>query len=213
MDNKLFPKTSLFDQISFLMVGAITTIVAVLDMAYLFTWPIPPIDFGSALIWLSIAYFAGHLIHTISNAIRDIPLLPLLDWEATPRYMLHEQRLLEEARDYFKQGQHDEKQDYLWNLCYMFAIGKDMTSQIETFSAYYNLYRGWFTTFLLESLFLGSLLVIAYTPTTLLFFLLSVMGTLLFYRRAKRFWQYLNDKVFGIFTIFKAEKEWDDARR
>lgn len=213
MDNKLFPKTSLFDQISFLMVGAIATIVAVLDMAYLFTWPIPTIDFGSALAWLAISYFAGHLIHTISNVIRDVPLLPLLDWEATPRYIPHEQRLLDEARNYFKQEQHDETHDYLWNLCYMFAIGKDITSQVETFSAYYNLYRGWFTTFLLESLILGFLMVTAYTPTTLLLFVLSTIGTLLFYRRAKRFWQYLNDKVFGIFTIFKAEKEWDDARR
>ena len=205
MDHKLFPRTSLFDQISFLMVGAIATIITVLDVAYMFTMPLPVIDLGSALAWLAIAYFAGHLIQILSNAIRDIPLIPLLDWEATPSYLPHEKKLFEEARVYFKQNDQEHKADYLWNICYMFAIGKDATGQVETFSAYYNLYRGWFTTLLLEAILLGYLSVVAYTPTVLAFFLLSLLGSFLFYRRAKRFWQYLNDKVFGIFTIIKAE--------
>ncbi|EKD23840.1 MAG: hypothetical protein ACD_81C00168G0004 [uncultured bacterium] len=201
MDTKTFPKTSLFDQISFLMVGAIATIVIVFNMVYFFTMPIPTVDLGSALVWLVISYFLGHVIHGISNAIRDIPIIPLLDWESKLAYLPHEALLLKEAESYFEQPYQEKKPDHLWSLCYIFATAKDTTSQVETFSAYYNLYRGWFTTLLIETLFLSYFLVFSYTHAMLAVWILSIAIAVLMYRRAKRFWQYLHDKVFGIFLI------------
>lgn len=206
MDTKSFPKTSLFDQISFLMVGAIAMTLIIGNAWYFFTLPLPVIDFGSVLAWLILSYFMGHLIQVASNVLRDIPMIPLLDWESNVAFLPYEQELLKEAEEYFKTPAHKERPDHLWNLCYILGMTKDSASQVETFSAYYNLYRGWFMAFFIETLFLLYFLITAYTHGTLWMTLFSAITALLFYRRAHRFWQYLRDKVFGIFTIVRLQK-------
>ena len=183
------------------MVGAIATIVVIADIYYFVAFPLPTIDLGSALIWLAIAYFAGHIVHTISNAIRDISIIPLLNWETKPTYLPHEKRVLEDIQSRFTKHPEEIPADYLWNLCYVFAMGQDGAGQVENFSAYYNLYRGWFTIFLLETIALGAATAFYHSSIVFTFGILSAISTILFYRRTKRFWQYLNDKVFGIVTI------------
>ncbi len=202
METKPLPKTSLFDQISFLMVGAIATTLVAFDAFYYYSIHIPEITFGSAIAWIAIAYFAGHYMQVVANLIAKIPLSRLLKWERRLTYMEYEREILEEMKTYIDvKDKHNERPDFIWNLCYMLATIKDQTGQIEIFAGYYNLYRGWFISFFLEAIFLSYSLVMSPSRTTTLLLVTSLIIAIMFYNRAHRFWQYLRDKVFGIVML------------
>lgn len=202
MDTKLIPKTSLFDQISFLMVGAIATALVAFDLNHYFSIRFPEITFGSTVVWVVASYFAGHFTQVTSNFLAKIPLLGLLHWEARLTYMEYEREILEEMKSYIEvKDKHNERPDFIWNLCYMLAATKDPTGQIEAFAGYYNLYRGWFISFFLEALFLLSMFAIIPSRTTALLLIASFVISFMFYRRAHRFWQYVRDKVFGVVML------------
>lgn len=190
----------LFDQISFLLVGAIALLVGVFNAWYFFDFSLPELTLGSVLVWLAISYFAGHLIHAFSNLIRDF--FKAFNWENIEKYQGHEIELLEKAEKHFDiKFPEKEKLTNLWSLCYVLTNMKDGARQVEMFSAYYNLYRGWYVVFLIEAAFIVPFLIIYRNSAVVLMFLLSIFIAFLFYRRTKKFWQYLRDKVFGLFII------------
>ncbi len=202
METKLIPKTSLFDQISFLMVGAIATALVAFDLNHYFSIQFPEITFGSAIVWAALAYFAGHFTQVTSNFIAKIPILSLLKWENRLTYMEYEHEILEEMKSYIDvKDKHNERPDFIWNLCYMLAATKDPTGQIEAFAGYYNLYRGWFISFFLEALFLLYMLITVPSRATTVLFIISIVVSVMFYKRAHRFWQYVRDKVFGVVML------------
>lgn len=186
------------------MAGAIATLLLFMDMVMFASGEWPEMTLASAAVWIAVAYFVGHLLQMLANVIRDIRFIPLLDWETHDKFLPHEMQLLEQARMMFEAKHLDVEQ--LWNLCYMFASSKDTTNQVETFSAYYNLYRGWFMAFLLQTGVFLFAAAATQEPGWLIFAVLSLAITILLYRRAKRFFQYLRDKVFGIFTIVTTSK-------
>ena len=202
MDTKIIPKTSLFDQISFLMVGAIATALIACDLYYYFSIPLPEITIGSAVLWIALAYFAGHFTQVTSNFLAQIPFLKLLRWETRLSYMEYEHEILDEMRSYIDvKDKHNERPDFIWNLCYMLAATKDPTGQIEAFAGYYNLYRGWFISFFLEALFLLYMFIAAPSRPTAIALVVSLVMAFMFYKRAHRFWQYVRDKVFGVVML------------
>lgn len=201
MENKIFSKFNLYDQLGYLMVGAIVLLLFVFNATYFFQATIPPFNLDTFLAWFVVAYFLGHLIQGIANFINSIKLLRFLILEDKENFDDKQKEVLGQAKDYFGLQKQDENR--LWNFCYMFASAKDITGQVQVFNSYYSLYRGWLIVFILESLFLLYFLISAYDWKTLLLFLTSVFLAIIFYRRSKRFWNYTRDKVLETFVIVK----------
>lgn len=204
MENKLFLKFSFYDQIGYLMVGAITVFVVLFNAFYFFSFDIPTFDLDSFLIWLVVIYFSGHFVQGIANLISDIPLLKRLIREEKGDFEDNEKEILQKAGQYFDVEQKSEEK--LWNLCYTLASAKDITGQVQAFNAYYGLYRGWFVTFFLQSLFLFYFLVTSCSFSVLILLLASIFFTFLFHRRMKRFWKNLRKKVLETFIVLKTFK-------
>lgn len=201
MENKIFSKFNLYDQIGYLMVGAIVLLLFVLDATYFFKVIVLPFNLDTFLVWFIIAYFMGHFMQGIANLINSIKFLRLLIPENKENFDEGQQEVLDEAKEYF--GLQKQDKNRLWNFCYMFASAKDITGQVQSFNSYYSLYRGWLVTFILESLFLLYFLISAYKLETLLLFLTSVFLFIIFYKRSKRFWNYTRNKVLETFIVVR----------
>lgn len=201
MENKIFSKFNLYDQIGYLMVGAIVLLLFTFNANYFFQAIIPLFSLNTFLVWFIVAYFLGHFIQGIANLINNIKLLRFLIPENKENFDEKQKEVLEKAKEYFGLQKQDE--NGLWNFCYMFASAKDITGQVQAFNSYYSLYRGWLIVFILESLFLLYFLISAYDWKTLWLFLISVFLAIIFYRRSKRFWNYTRNKVLETFIVVK----------
>jgi len=192
MQKQLLSKFNVYDQVGYLLVGAISLIVLYLDSLF-FDFRFPKFDLNSSIIWLIVTYFLGHVIQSIANIIIK---------EKKEDFNEKEKKILEIAKEFFEIKNLSERE--VWNLCYMMAFAKDITGQISTFNAYYSLYRGWFVIFVLESLFLLLLNIFKwFNFTYLILFLISNFLTILFFRRKKRFYSYLKIKVLQTFILLR----------
>jgi len=204
MEQKVFSKFNVYDQIGYLMVGSIAIFVFIFNINCFYGYYIPVFNLENSLIWLVAAYFAGHLLQGMANLISDIPLLHYLIHEDKVNFDEKERVVLKQARNYFGLDKQDDNE--IWNICYMFASAKDITGQVQSFNAYYSLYRGWFVIFVLESLFLFGHLAVSFSYQKLYLLLLSIFLSLIFYRRSRRFWKYTRAKVLETFVIVKILK-------
>jgi hypothetical protein len=201
MEQKVFSKFNLYDQIGYLMVGAVALLLIVFNGSYFFQATFPLLNIDNFLAWFIVAYFLGHLIQGIANLITDIEQLRFLIPESKSDFDETEKEILQQAKEYFKlEKQNDSK---LWNLCYMFANAKDLTGQVQAFNSYYSLYRGWFVIFCLETIFIVPFFAISFSWTTLVIFLISLLFTIIFRRRLTRFWNYTRNKVLETFIVVK----------
>lgn len=201
MENKIFSKLNIYDQIGYLMVGAIVLLLFVFNATYFSQAIIPPFSLDTFLAWFIAAYFLGHLTQGIANFINSIKLLRFLVPENKENFDDKQKEVLQQAKEYFGLQKQDESR--LWNFCYMSACAKDISGQVQAFNSYYSLYRGWLIVFIFESLFLLYFLISAYDRKTLLLFLTSVFLGIIFYRRSKRFWNYTRNKVLETFVVVK----------
>ena len=201
IEQKIFSKFNIYDQIGYLMVGAIALFVLIFNGVYFFHLAIPLFDTSTFLVWFIAAYFFGHLAQGIANLINSIKPLRFLVMENKENFDDKQKEVLQQAKKYF--GLQKQDKGRLWNFCYMFASAKDITGQVQAFNSYYSLYRGWLVAFLLESLFLLYFLISVHDRKTLLLFLTSILFTIIFYRRSKRFWNYTRNKVLETFVIVK----------
>lgn len=201
MEQKIFSKFNVYDQIGYLMVGAVALLLLVFNAAYFFQATIPSFNLDNFLAWFVVAYFCGHLIQGIANLINSIKPLRFLVPENKEDFDDKQKEILQQAKEHFGLQKQDENR--LWNLCYMFASAKDITGQVQGFNSYYSLYRGWLVAFILESLFSLYFLLSAFNWNIFLLFLTSVFLAVIFYRRSKRFWNYTRNKVLETFIIVK----------
>lgn len=192
MENKIFSKFNLYDQIGYLMVGAVVLLLLVFNASYFFQATTPPFNLDTFLVWFIVAYFLGHLIQGIANLINSIKLLRFLLPEDKENFDDKQKEVLGQAKEYFELQKQDESR--LWNFCYMFASAKDITGQVQAFNSYYSLYRGWLIVFILEALFLLYLLISNYDWKTLLLFITSVFLAIIFIE---------DQSVFGIIQEIK----------
>lgn len=204
-ENKLFSKFNIYDQIGYLMVGAIFLLVFIFNLFYFFHINIPQFNLDNFLAWLVIVYFLGHVVQGIANMINELKVLNFLIPEKKEEYSEEDIEMLQQAREYFGLEKQDEKG--LWNLCYMLTSAKDITGQIQSFNAYYSLYRGWFIAFIMESIFLLSyFLILSRDIFSLICLIVSIILCFIFYKRSKRFFSYLRTKVLQSFIIIKKLK-------
>ena len=66
MNQQIFSKFNVYDQIGYLLVGSIGLLVIYLD-AVLLSYEFPKFDLKTAIIWLIVAYFLGHVIQAVAN--------------------------------------------------------------------------------------------------------------------------------------------------
>jgi len=194
MEQQIFSKFNVYDQVGYLLVGAICLLVLYLD-AILLNLRFPKFDLNIIIIWFIVAYFLGHIIQAIANVFIK---------EKKEVFNEQEKRILKIAEEFFGIKELSDRE--LWNLCYMTSLAKDITGQISSFNAYYSLYRGWLVIFAIESLFF---FVYALLFFSLLRFICVIISFLLFtlcYRRSKKFYKYLRTKVLQTFLIIKSLK-------
>ncbi len=201
MEQKVFSKFNIYDQIGYLMVGAVALLTLVFNAVYFFQVTIPPFNLDTFLAWFIAAYFIGHLVQGIANSVNGIKLLKFIIAENKEDFNDGQKEILQQAKEYFNLQKQD--QNKLWSLCYMFASAKDITGQVQSFNSYYSLYRGWLIVFTIETLFLLYFLIFAYSQIVLTLFIFSLICSFIFYKRSKRFWIHTRNKVFETFVIVK----------
>ena len=189
--NQIFSKFNLYDQVGYLLVGAITLLVVYVDFVLLDT-KFPDFNATTIPVWLIVSYFFGHLIQAVAN---------LVIREKKGEFSDSEKSILQEAKLYF--GLEKAADSEVWNLCYMLASAKDVTGHVQTFNAFYSLYRGWFVVFAIETLFIVGYTIHSYATTKLIILLLSLALAVLFYRRLRRFNGYFRDKVLQTFLLVR----------
>jgi len=194
MNQQIFSKFNVYDQIGYLLVGAIGLLVLYLDTVLL-NYKFPKFDLTTAIIWLIVAYFLGHVIQAVANVFIK---------EKKEDFNEQEKEILKTAKEFF--GIKDLSEGEIWNLCYMIALAKDITGQINSFNAYYSLYRGWLMIFTIESAFLLVSVILCFNLPTMIWLIVSSLLVVLFYRRSKRFYNYLRAKVLQTFLIIKTLK-------
>lgn len=183
------------------MVGGVSFFVIAINLTLFSGLKLPTFDLNNFLIWLIGAYFLGHFIQGLANIINKIPLLKLLVSEKKKDFSPKELIILKDAAKFFDIK--DQENSFVWNICYMLSTAKDITGQIQSFNAYYSMYRGWLVIFLAESVYLGYVLIHFKNMVALLPLFLSVFLVIVFYMRSARFWQYLRDKVLQTFVVIK----------
>lgn len=197
MESKIFSKFNVYDQIGYLLVGSIALLVVIFDLFLLGKQSFVP-DFTTQnfLAWFIIAYFLGHIMQAIAN---------IFIRENKTDFSDSEKEILEKARGYFGIDKQSLNEIYL--LCYMFSFAKDITGQVQSFNAYYSLYRGWFVVFGLNSFFaLSQFLSNWFSLLHTSIFVFSLLLAWLFYKRSKRFYSYLKGKTLQTFIIISKNK-------
>jgi len=189
--NQIFSKFNLYDQIGYLLVGSIALMLAYVDFS-VFNVSFPNFNLTNLPLWVVVAYFLGHVIQAVAN---------ILIREKKEDFDESEKEILDLARKYFSTEKGTDGE--VWNLCYMLASAKDVSGQIQSFNAYYSLYRGWFIVFAVESLLIAAFTLYSFNLPKIVFLLISSITAILFYRRLKRFYVYLRSKVLQTFIIVR----------
>jgi len=194
MEDKILSKFSFYDNIGYLLVGSISLLVLALDLFLLnLSKLIPSFDVQSIVLWLITAYFLGHIFQAIANIVIK---------ENKTEFSDEDKELLDEAKTYF--GLKKSSYGQIYNYCYMLASVKDITGQVQSFNAYYSLYRGWTIVFLLESIFLVILNLLKWrNDSWIILFLTSIIITILLFKRLKRFYIYSRVKTLQTFVILR----------
>lgn len=189
MEQKIFSKFNLYDQIGYLMVGGLSLIIIVFDFTLLnITHPL--LDLENSIIWLIMAYAIGHLIQGIAN---------IFIREKKDNFSEEQKVILEKARNYFDVKDEDKN---VWNYCYMLATAKDITGQVQQFNTYYSLYRGWTIVLFLQAIFLFTInWILGFSLLTFLLAIFSIICAIIFHKRSKRFWVYLKSKTLQTFVV------------
>ncbi len=197
MDNKIFSKFNIYDQIGYLLVGSVGLIVVTANL-YLIgkSILIPPFNIENFLAWFIVAYFLGHVIQAIAN---------LFIKENKTNFSEHEKEILKEAKKYFKVEKYSLNEIY--SLCYMLSSARDVTGQVQSFNSYYSLYRGWMIIFIINSIYTLVIFILNwFSLLYLLIFIFSCIFVWLFYKRLKRFYLYSRNKVLDTFIILSKNK-------
>lgn len=197
MENRFFSRFDVYDQFGYLFVGGIALVVVALGLFLLEKLRyVEALSDQSFLVWLAVAYFLGHVVQAVAN---------IFIRENKTDFSDSEKEILEEAGKYF--GEEEKSPREIYSLCYMVSLAKDATGHVKAFNAYYGLYRGWTVVFALNSLFMLVAVFHDWFSLSLVSILaISVLVTVLLYRRSKRFYYYSRRKTLQTFVIASRNK-------
>lgn len=202
MEQQVFTKFNLYDQIGYLMVGSVAVSIIVLDLEFFYSFQLPDLTINNFIIWFIVVYFLGHLIQALANLINRIPLLNFLIKEDKEKFNDEQKEMLKDAKKFFKLK--SQNNNMIWNVCYLYSLSKDTTGQIQAFNAYYSMYRGWLIIFVLENIFLLIQSINTINVYNFSFLSGSAFVSIVFYIRSKRFWNYLTNKVLQIYIVSRS---------
>jgi len=195
MENKIFSKFSFYDQFGYILVGSIALLVAFFDV-WILKYQIPKINGVDLVVLVIVAYFLGHLIQSLANLVIK---------EKRDDFSEQEKEILNIVRENFNLKEKSDNEVY--RFVNMISLGKDFSGQVETFNAYYSLYRGWLIVFVIQSIFLLNYNIFAFNLKGLIFLVISIIVAVLFYLRKKKFYKYSREKTLQTFLIIsKSEK-------
>lgn len=195
MENKLFSKFSFYDQLGYILVGSIALLVAFFDV-WILKYQIPEISGVDLVVLVIVAYFLGHLIQSLANLVIK---------EKRDDFSEQEKKILNIARENLNLKEKSDNEVY--RFINMISLTRDFSGQVEAFNAYYSLYRGWLIVFVAQSIFLLYYLILIFNFKSLMLLLISIIVSILFYLRLKRFYKYSREKTLHTFLIIsKFEK-------
>lgn len=195
MENKILPKFNFYDQLGYILVGGIALFAIFFDI-WILEYQIPEINGVDLFALVIIAYFLGHIIQSLANLIIK---------EKRNDFSKQEQEILNIAREKFSLKEKADNEIY--RFVNIVSLGKDFSGQVESFNAYYGLYRGWLIVFVIQSIFLLGYSIFAFSPKNLIFLITAIIVAILLYLRMKRFYKYSREKTLQTFLIIsKSEK-------
>lgn len=201
MEKQIFTKFSLYDQIGYFMVGFVALGIIYFDANTFLRLNFLNSYINNPLFLIISAYFLGHFNQALANILNKFPYIKILLREDREEFNQEQKKTLKIARKFFNVD--SSRNHSIWNLCYSYALTKDPAGQIEAFNAYYGMYRGWFVIFISQTIFQLFILFATISVLNSLFFVASIIITIIFYIRTRRFWNYLKDKVLQTFIVVK----------
>lgn len=192
MQDKIWSKLNLYDQVGYLMVGGTALLTGAFNFYLLEKASLlPAFNLQYFIIWFLFAYFAGHVVQAIANVVIK---------ENKTEFTESEKEILTNAQKYF--GLEKQSLNEVYLLCYLTASAKDIAGQVQSFNAYYSLYRGWLAIFVMESVFLFILVIAKWFDLWLCISLVvSLLLAVLFLRRSRRFYAYSRAKSLQTFVL------------
>lgn len=193
-------KIDFYGQVAHLSVGGTAMI--------LFYWNVEVLNINMLVtnewyILLLIAYVLGHFFQGICNLFTLFGLIK----ENKTKFSKQDKKILESAKSLWQQEE-TVSESLLWGLCYMDSLRGDFAGIIEKFNTFYGFYRSLAIVFLLESIFFLFLVLKNFDWYSQYNFLLLIflIATAVFYRRSKRFWNYVRQKVFLAYILTHNKK-------
>lgn len=200
MNQHFFSKFNQYDLFGYIMVGSIGILVLLFDLNFFLKIPYPSLDLNNIIIWFILVYFFGNIIQGLVGIVGKCNFIKGIFTEDKEKFEQNQKLILNQAKRYFKLG--SVSYDYTWNTCNLFVISKIPNGYIESFGAYYSLYRGWLLVFFVQAI----VTAIAYwnnkSNVNLSLLILSILISYVFYKRSKNFWNYQRDKVLQAFILF-----------
>jgi len=195
MENKIFSKFSFYDQLGYILVGSIALLVAFFDV-WILKYQIPKISGVDLVVLVIVVYFLGHLIQSLANLVIK---------EKRDDFSEQEKKILSIARENFNLKEKSDNEVY--RFVNMLSLTRDFSGQVEAFNAYYSLYRGWLIVFVAQSIFLLYYLLLIFNFKSLMLLLISIIVSILFYLRLKKFYKYSREKTLHTFLIISKFKK------
>jgi|GEM_PF-2515718 len=193
--NEFLNKISLYDQLGYIAVGGLGYGLLLYDLNYI---NISHIIYASnSFIIAIVVYFIGHTAQAIANQFFK---------ENKTEYSENKKKILLSIKSHFQIPEFSDGEAF--GVCYLWAIGNDKTGHISIFNANYGLYRGWTIVLFIQSLVFSLLLVLEaihclFNVENLIGLLVCSILSILTFKRSKRFYKYIGEKVFQTFIIYK----------
>jgi len=198
-------KISLYDQLSFIVVGGIFYAFLSYDLLY-FGLDLEKLLNNAFEVGVAI-YFLGHVAQAIANVFIK---------EKKGAFSPSQQEILDKVKQHFSIPNHSYPEAF--GICYLWAVGADKTGHVTEMNAKYGLYRGWLVILSLQSIFYAGTLVyelfifhyrgigqfnMAYF-TGILF---TIPLSILMLNRSRRFFKLIGEKTLQTFLISNIQKD------
>jgi len=197
-------KLNLYEQIGYLMTGAVAVTLVLWDFQLAdAAKAFPQIDLGQSVLVFIGAYVAGHFAQVLSNYVVPYPKKSFSNLE---------KQILKRVREYLSLTCSD---DETMGFTMMLAQTSDTTGQVGAFNANYGLYRGWSVIFLCQAIVMAVISVLHPSVWSAPWGQIelecmaeaSAAVSWLFLKRAMRFNRYYRSKVFQTATIKLATED------
>ena len=192
-------KISLYDQLSFIVVGGIFYAFLGYDLLYFGLELKKLLD---SLLEVGVAiYFLGHVAQAIAN-------VSLKDKKGV--FTASQQTILDRVKIHFSIPGCSYSEAF--GICYLWAVGVDKTSHVAEMNAKYGLYRGWFVVLLLQSIFYIGVFIYEFFTSQdqgscqfnkayFIGMLFTIPLSILMLNRSRRFFKLTGEKTFQTFLI------------